>query len=101
MLVKFPLLGYNSWDFKFHIIEKVTPNTPQMRLAREDYWIQTLQSKAPNGLNKKCKTEPIYHYFMYLLVSLLSDIYSFSAMYSMLVTIISMIYTFHLAHNCI
>ena len=45
--------GHTHWEFKFHIIEKVTPNIPQMRLAREDYWIQILQSKAPNGLNKK------------------------------------------------
>ena len=44
--------GHTHWDFKFHIIEKVIPNSPQMRLQRENYWIQTLQTKAPSGLNK-------------------------------------------------
>ena len=29
--------GHTHWDFQLHIIEKVVPSTPQMRLSREDY----------------------------------------------------------------
>ena len=38
-------------DFKIQIIEKVFPNTPQYRLEKEDYWIKTLNTKKPKGLN--------------------------------------------------
>ena len=44
--------GHEHKDFQFHIIEKVIPNTPQMRLQRENYWIQTLNTKTPRGLNR-------------------------------------------------
>ena len=44
--------GHHYKDFQFHIIEKVIPNTPQMRIQRENYWIQTLDTKTPRGLNK-------------------------------------------------
>ena len=44
--------GHQHKDFEFHIIEKVIPNTPHMRLQRENYWIQTLNTKTPRGLNK-------------------------------------------------
>ena len=48
--------GHTHWDFKFHIIEKVFPNTNEMRLRREEYWIRTLQSKAPKGFNRNSLT---------------------------------------------
>ena len=48
--------GHTHWDFQFHIIEKVVPNTVEMRLRREDYWINLLQTKEPKGLNKNCLT---------------------------------------------
>ena len=44
--------GHTHWDFQIHIIEKVIPNTTHMRLQRENFWIHTLQSKTPEGLNR-------------------------------------------------
>ncbi len=40
-------------DFKVQVIEKVIPNTVNYRLEREEYWIKTLGTKVPLGLNKK------------------------------------------------
>ena len=48
--------GHTHWDFQFHIIKKVVPNTKEMRLRREDYWINLLQTKEPSGLNKNCQS---------------------------------------------
>ena len=33
------------------VIEKVTPNSEHMRLQREKYWIQRLDTKVSRGLN--------------------------------------------------
>jgi hypothetical protein len=58
--------GHNHYNLKVQVIEKVSPNTPNFRLEREDYWIK--QSKTlhkntiwpkqtrlvqPVGLNKQ------------------------------------------------
>ena len=40
-------------DFKVLVIEKVSPNTVNHRLEREEYWIKLLGTKAPLGLNKQ------------------------------------------------
>jgi hypothetical protein len=34
------------------VIEKVTPNHPQHRLEREDFWIKKMNTKTPKGPNK-------------------------------------------------
>ena len=44
--------SHSNSDLGVQIIEKVVPNTPQMRLEREDFWIRKLNTKAPIGLNK-------------------------------------------------
>ena len=44
--------GHSNSDLRVQIIEKVVPNTSNMRLEREDLWIRTLATKRPNGLNK-------------------------------------------------
>ena len=44
--------GHNSSHLQLQIIEKVSPNTPNYRLEREDQWIKRLSTKTPNGLNK-------------------------------------------------
>ena len=36
----YALPGHSHWNFKVQIIEKVTPNTPNYRLEREDFWIK-------------------------------------------------------------
>ena len=43
--------GHNHLHMNTTIVEKVFPNTPQYRLEREDYWIKTLNTKKPKGLN--------------------------------------------------
>ena len=42
----------NSDDMKMQIVEKVFPNNDPFRLERERYWINTLRTKDPQGLNK-------------------------------------------------
>jgi hypothetical protein len=44
--------GNNSSHLQVQVIEKVTPNTPNYRLKREDHWIKKLVTKTPHGLNK-------------------------------------------------
>jgi hypothetical protein len=39
-------------DFRVLVIEKVLPNSVNLRLEREEYWIKTLGTKTPVGLNK-------------------------------------------------
>ena len=39
-------------DLRAQIIEKVMPNTPQVRLEREEMWIRLMETKLPYGLNK-------------------------------------------------
>ena len=39
-------------DLKFQIIERIYPNEDLMRLHREKFWIDKLDVKEPNGLNK-------------------------------------------------
>ena len=34
------------------VIEKVTPNSEHLRLQREKYWIEKLDTKVPYGLNR-------------------------------------------------
>jgi hypothetical protein len=40
-----PLHNHN--DFSVLIIEKVLPNTVNLRLEREEFWIKTLGTKSP------------------------------------------------------
>ena len=44
--------NHSHHDLKVQVVEKVIPNTPQYRLEREDFWIRTLNTKNPLGLNK-------------------------------------------------
>jgi hypothetical protein len=39
-------------NLQVQIIEKVSPNTPNYRLEREDCWIRILSTKTPHGPNK-------------------------------------------------
>ena len=43
--------GHNHLDMRVTVIEKVIPNTNNYRLEREDWWIKTLKTKQPKGLN--------------------------------------------------
>jgi hypothetical protein len=36
--------GHNSSNFQVQVIEKVSPNTPNNRLEREDMWIKRLST---------------------------------------------------------
>jgi ribosomal protein L31 len=45
--------GHNSSNFQVQVIEKVSPNTPNFRLEREDMWIKRLSTKTPHGLKKQ------------------------------------------------
>ena len=49
-------IAYPTFANLFMGKKKVFPNTNEMRLRREDYWIRTLQSKAPKGLNRNSLT---------------------------------------------
>ena len=51
--IHFTSQHHNHNDFTVQVIEKVMPNTVNYRLEREEYWIKTLGTKVPNGLNKK------------------------------------------------
>ena len=42
---------HNHLHMDVTVVEKVIPNTPHYRLEREDYWIKTLNTKTPKGLN--------------------------------------------------
>jgi hypothetical protein len=44
--------GYFNSDLRVQVIEKVAPNTANLRLEREELWIRTLVTKRPSGLNK-------------------------------------------------
>ena len=44
--------GHNHSNFQVQVIEKVSPNTPNYRLEREEMWIKKLSTKNPHGLNK-------------------------------------------------
>ena len=43
----------DSKDLLVQVIEKVMPDTESLRLQREIYWIQKLDTMAPYGLNKR------------------------------------------------
>ena len=45
--------GHDHLDMRVTVVEKVIPNTTNYRLEREDWWIKTLKTKTPKGLNKK------------------------------------------------
>jgi hypothetical protein len=51
--VHFSSTNHNHNDFQVQIIEKVSPNTVNYRLEREEFWIKTLGTKTPLGLNKQ------------------------------------------------
>ena len=51
--VHFSSPNHNHNDFQVQIIEKVSPNTVNYRLEREEFWIKTLGTKTPLGLNKQ------------------------------------------------
>ena len=44
--------NHNHYDMQIQIVEKVSPNTPNYRLEREEFWIKRLSTKTPFGLNK-------------------------------------------------
>ena len=43
---------HNNSDLRVQIIGKVIPNTPQVRLEREEFCIRKLHTKTPSGMNK-------------------------------------------------
>ena len=43
--------GHDHLDMRVTVVEKVIPNTNNYRLEREDWWIKTLKTKTPKGLN--------------------------------------------------
>jgi hypothetical protein len=45
--------NHNRYDFNVQVIEKVSPNTVNYRREREKYWIKTLGTKTPLGLNQQ------------------------------------------------
>ena len=47
------LPNHKHTDFTTHVIEKVCPNTINHRLEREEFWIKTIGTKTPLGLNKQ------------------------------------------------
>ena len=49
--IHFNSKGHNHLHMEATVIEKVFPNTPHYRLEREDFWIETLNTKKPKGLN--------------------------------------------------
>ncbi len=51
--VHYNSIGHNHYNLQVQVIEKVSPNTPNFRLEREDYWIKKLCTKTPSGLNKQ------------------------------------------------
>jgi hypothetical protein len=44
--------NHTNSDMRVQIVEKVMPNTVNMRLERESMWIHKLATKRPHGLNK-------------------------------------------------
>jgi hypothetical protein len=51
--VHYNFVGHNHTNFQVQVIKKVSPNTPNYRLEREELWIKRLCTKTPNGLNKQ------------------------------------------------
>ncbi len=51
--VHYSLPNHQHTDFSTQVIEKVIPETANYRLEREEYWIKTLGTKVPLGLNKQ------------------------------------------------
>jgi hypothetical protein len=47
------LPNHKHTDFTTQVIEKVCPNTINHRLEREEFWIKTIGTKTPLGLNKQ------------------------------------------------
>ncbi len=46
-------VGHTHNNLQVQVIKKVSPNTPNYRLEREELWIKRLVTKTPNGLNKQ------------------------------------------------
>ena len=44
--------GCDSKYLQVQVIEKVTPDSEHLRLQREKYWIEKLDTKVPYGLNR-------------------------------------------------
>ena len=51
--VHYNTVGHSHNNLQVQVIEKVSPNTPNYRLEREDLWIKRLSTKTPHGLNKQ------------------------------------------------
>jgi len=51
--VHFNLPGHDLSHFQVQVIEHVKPATRTLRETREQFWIQTLGTKEPKGLNRK------------------------------------------------
>ena len=47
----FNLINHSLEDLSIFIIEKINRGDAGFRKAKESYWIQTLQSLTPEGLN--------------------------------------------------
>ena len=52
MGLHYNLPNHSKAYFRAQIIEKVSPGTTAYLLEREDYWIRTLDTKTPQGINK-------------------------------------------------
>jgi desmoglein 4 len=50
--IHFSTGNHSNSDMRVQVIEKVMPNTVNMRLERESFWINKLATKSPQGLNK-------------------------------------------------
>ena len=51
--IHFTSPNHRHSDFVVQVIEKVSPNSVNLRLEREEFWIKRLGTRAPLGLNKQ------------------------------------------------
>ena len=51
MAKHFNSTGYSLEDLSIYVIEKMHGEEAAFRKAKESYWIQTLRTLAPEGLN--------------------------------------------------
>jgi hypothetical protein len=51
--VHYSSTSHSHNDFRVQVIEKVSPNTVNYRLEREEYWIRIQGTKTPLRLNKQ------------------------------------------------
>jgi hypothetical protein len=90
------------------VIEKVSPNTPNYRLEREDLWIKRLSTKTPHGLNKqdwhslpKKEKRLCCYVFCNLLVVTYICYLLLVTCYLLLVTCYLLLVTCYLLHACL